>query len=186
AVTEQTTSPPIIYEEKTAEKVIQPQATKEVTQKTTQPYQTTTTKETVKISESEKKVGVDGKIITAKNIQTYHSILLKEFEKEDIFSYKIIWGDTLWKIALKFNTTAHTLYVLNALDNPDLIIAGKYLKVVKDFKLPKEKTEKILKEAIKGKTGYNNIENSFACINNIFNIMQIDILSLFKNEESII
>ena len=118
------------------------------------PKQTTT--QPVTITPSEKKVGIDGKIITSKNIKTYHSLLLKEFEGHEIGTYQIIWGDTLWKIALKFNTSAHTLYVLNALDNPDLIIAGQKLKIVKNFILPKEKTEKIITNAMKSKTSLDN------------------------------
>lgn len=121
------------------------------------PVKTTTTdkNQIQTVTASEKKVGIDGKIITSKNIKEYHSLLLKEFEGKEIYTYKIIWGDTLWKIAMKFNTSAHTLYVLNALNNPDLIIAGNNLKVVKNFVLPKERTEKILSDAIKNKTSLN-------------------------------
>jgi len=141
-----TTTP--IVEQKPAEKQVTP-----IKQETS--YQAPPAP-TYQVTASEKKVGIDGKIITSQNIKTYHSLLLKEFEGKDIESYKIIWGDTLWKIALKFNTSAHTLYVLNALDNPDLIIAGKNLKIVRNFVLPKERTEKILEDAIKGKTGFNS------------------------------
>lgn len=151
----------------------------------TQKTQTTTTTQSTtstepKITSSEKRVGIDGKIITSKNIKTYHSRLLKEFEGKEIETYKIVWGDTLWKIALKFNTSAHTLYVLNALDNPDLIIAGKYLKVVKNFVLPKERTEKILEEALKGNTGLNINNNTKIC-----HIFAFDCLIFEKNQNII-
>lgn len=140
-----------------------------------------------KITSSEKRVGIDGKIITSKNIKTYHSRLLKEFEGKEIETYKIVWGDTLWKIALKFNTSAHTLYVLNALDNPDLIIAGKYLKIVKNFILPKERTEKILEEALKGSTSLN-INNSIykTCIVFTFgNLISEKNQNIFQESENI-
>ncbi len=133
---------------------------------------------TPKITPSEKKIGIDGKIITSKNIKSYHSLLLKEFEGIEIASYKIIWGDTLWKIAMKFNTSAHTLYVLNALDNPDLIIAGNKLKIVKNFILPKEKTEKILENALKNKTSYNN--------NNFSNYLNMLVYLSKSNENQLI
>ncbi|HNV43506.1 MAG: LysM peptidoglycan-binding domain-containing protein [Spirochaetes bacterium] len=123
------------------------------TQKATTEKTQTTQKQA--ITPSEAKVGVDGKIITAYNIQKYHDILLKEFANKEILNYQIVWGDTLWKIAMKFNTSAHTLYVLNALSNPDLIIAGKNLKVVKNFILQKERTEFLLNQAIKNKTSLN-------------------------------
>lgn len=173
--------------EKPVEKPVITQTKPEVQKPAQSQTQVTTTKSMVtSVTPSEKRVGIDGKIITSKNIKTYHSILLKEFEGKEIGDYKIIWGDTLWKIALKFNTSAHTLYVLNALDNPDLIITGNNLKIVKNFVLPKERTEKILEDAIKNKTSLNsnknnnnNIERNYC---NLFETIYKDIDFIFPEE----
>jgi len=160
--------------------------TQVVEQKPVEKPDTTIKQETItqtpQITASEKKVGIDGKIITSKNIKTYHSLLLKEFDGKDIGTYKIVWGDTLWKIAMKFNTSAHTLYVLNALDNPDLIIAGKYLKIVRNFVLPKERTEKILQDAINGKTSYNSNEKNSQLNNICYFINEFYRFDINKNE----
>lgn len=173
-VQEKPITPTVVTEQKPIEKQVAP--TKQET-----------TYQTPPITASEKKVGIDGKIITSKNIKTYHSLLLKEFQGKEIENYKIIWGDTLWKIALKFNTSAHTLYVLNALDNPDLIIAGKNLKIVKNFVLPKEKTEKILEDAIKGKTSLNFNSNENINKVNVYSYSFYEFFNfiIYENEKTI-
>lgn len=38
-------------------------------------------------------------------------------------------GDTLWDLAIKYNTTVEQLVELNDIENPDLIIAGEDLKI---------------------------------------------------------
>lgn len=119
-----------------------------------QTTQSVTQTQVTQPTQSEKNVGLDGYMLTSANIQKYHSALMKEFEGHAINDYRVVWGDTLWKIAMKFNTTAHTLYVLNAMDNPDLIITGNVLKVSPNFIILRERTEKILLEAM-GKTGMN-------------------------------
>lgn len=46
--------------------------------------------------------------------------------------YKVItikWGDTLWMLSRKYNTTVQFLADLNNIKNPDLIYAGASLKV---------------------------------------------------------
>lgn len=96
-------------------------------------------------------------VINAKNIKKYHNILLREFEGVKTVEYKVKWGDTLWKIALKYNTSAHTIYVLNAFNDPDLIICGTIIKVPVNFVLSKTKTNSILLELInKEKSSYEN------------------------------
>jgi len=45
------------------------------------------------------------------------------------FSYRVQRGDTLWNIALKFNTTWQKLAYINKINNPDLIYSGTLLKV---------------------------------------------------------
>jgi len=103
-------------------------------------------------------------VINAKNIKKYHNVLLKEFENVTIVDYKVKWGDTLWKIALKYNTSAHSIYVYNAFNDPDLIIAGSIIKVPTNFVLSKTRTNTILLDLIsKEKSGYNNSSyNNFA------------------------
>ena len=44
-------------------------------------------------------------------------------------TYTIMPGDTLTKIAAKFNTTVDALVKANNISNPDLIIAGQTLKI---------------------------------------------------------
>ncbi|MCX8058052.1 MAG: LysM peptidoglycan-binding domain-containing protein [Spirochaetes bacterium] len=152
----------------------QPQVqTKPSTQPSTQ-QQTTVKpskpKTTVKTSKETKPSNY---YINAKNIKKFHSILLKEFEGVKTVDYKVVWGDTLWKIALRYNTSAHTIYVLNAFDDPDLIICGSIIKVPVNFVLSKTRTNSILTELIqKEKTGFNNKNNvifnknySYNCIN---------------------
>jgi LysM repeat protein len=43
--------------------------------------------------------------------------------------YTVRWGDTLWKIAVRFGTTVYKLAQLNGLSNPNRIIAGQTLCV---------------------------------------------------------
>lgn len=44
-------------------------------------------------------------------------------------TYKVVKGDTLTKIAKKYNTTVAKLVTLNKIKNPDLIIVGQVLKI---------------------------------------------------------
>ena len=54
----------------------------------------------------------------------------KEEKKEDSVKYYTIEsGDTLSEIAIKYNTTVDELVLLNNIENPDLIYAGKELRV---------------------------------------------------------
>ncbi|MCD4978467.1 LysM peptidoglycan-binding domain-containing protein [Enterococcus faecalis] len=43
--------------------------------------------------------------------------------------YKIQWGDTLWAISIKADTTIASLVELNGIENPDLIYAGDILRL---------------------------------------------------------
>ena len=43
--------------------------------------------------------------------------------------YKIQWGDTLWSISRKYGVSIATLVRINRIKNPNLIYAGRYLKV---------------------------------------------------------
>ena len=54
----------------------------------------------------------------------------EEQKKEDSVKYYTIEsGDTLSEIAIKYNTTVDELVLLNNIENPDLIYAGKELRV---------------------------------------------------------
>lgn len=44
-------------------------------------------------------------------------------------TYTVVAGDTLHKIAMKFNTTVDALVKLNDIKNPDLIFPGQVLKL---------------------------------------------------------
>ncbi len=128
------------------------------------------------------KENVDLNVINSYNIQKYHSALLKQFPSNKIVKYKVRWGDTLWKIALRFGTSSHSIYVLNALDNPNVIIAGNYIKVSKNFSIKKEKTASIITE-MKNQNAmiekYTN-KNVTKLIENTSN----DIILCKKNNES--
>lgn len=43
--------------------------------------------------------------------------------------YKIVWGDTLWDLARTYKTTVALLVTINKVKNPDLIFAGRTLKI---------------------------------------------------------
>lgn len=43
--------------------------------------------------------------------------------------YTVVWGDNLTKIAIKFNTTVDALVKLNNIPNPNVIRAGKTIRV---------------------------------------------------------
>ena len=44
-------------------------------------------------------------------------------------TYKVVSGDTLSAIAVRFNTTVAKLAEINSIENPDLIRAGQILKL---------------------------------------------------------
>lgn len=120
------------------------------------------------------------KIITSKNIKRYHNILLQKFSNVKIINYRVKWGDTLWKIALKYNTSAHTIYVLNTFDNPNLIISGQIIKVPVNFVLNKNVTKTIIENLLsknnKNKTSFKDI-NHF----NINTIVYLNKMNPFTN-----
>ncbi len=62
-------------------------------------------------------------VISATGLKTNMSLRVKER------TYTIMPGDTLTKIAAKFNTTVEALVKANNISNPDLIIAGQTLKI---------------------------------------------------------
>lgn len=45
--------------------------------------------------------------------------------------YVVEWGDTLSRIAERYNVTVNQLVALNGIDDPDLIIAGQFLSLTK-------------------------------------------------------
>lgn len=53
----------------------------------------------------------------------------KENKEDSVKYYTIEWGDTLSEIAIKYNTTVEELALLNNIENPNLIYAGKELRV---------------------------------------------------------
>lgn len=57
-------------------------------------------------------------------------VMCKQSDKQkNIFEYRIKKGDTLWKIAIKFDTSIKKLAELNQIKNLDLIYSGDILKV---------------------------------------------------------
>lgn len=46
--------------------------------------------------------------------------------------YTVIYGDTLGRLAVRFDTTVETLALLNTLPNPNLIFAGQVIQVPDD------------------------------------------------------
>lgn len=128
----------------------------------------TTTKEVATKSTEEITTKSSTNIITSRNIQRYHNILLQQFKNVKTINYKVKWGDTLWKIAIKYNTTAHTIYVLNAFNNPNLIYTGQIIKVPVNFTLNKNKTKSILSKLINNKTSYNINKDCNMFVNNFY------------------
>lgn len=53
-------------------------------------------------------------------------------ENKNIINYKIETGDTLYKIALKYNTTVSSILNLNNIKNPNLIYSGNIIKIMKN------------------------------------------------------
>ena len=45
--------------------------------------------------------------------------------------YVVKKGDTLWKLAKKFNTTVNDIATINNIENPDLIYPNQKLIIVK-------------------------------------------------------
>lgn len=50
--------------------------------------------------------------------------------------YTIKWGDTLYRIAVRFHTTVPALASLNGIPNPDRIVAGRTICVVPGEEIP--------------------------------------------------
>jgi len=99
----------------------------------------TLTKFIEKFPESKNSVGIQE---TIENLNT--KILFSDIITEDSIPYKIKRGDTLAKIASRFNTTIELLRVSNGLKS-DLILPGKTLKVNKvEFSILVDKSENIL------------------------------------------
>ena len=65
----------------------------------------------------------------------YGFVSVKDIEKDKQSSAEIIYtvksGDTLSKIASKYNTTSHELALYNKIKNPDLIKVGQKIKIPK-------------------------------------------------------
>lgn len=61
---------------------------------------------------------------------------------EEMFKYRIIWGDTLSELAVELDTTVKKLARDNKIKDIDLIYAGDDLDVEKKHSNYKEKTEK--------------------------------------------
>lgn len=80
---------------------------------------------------------LDVNVLEEKIMDIISQIDLEEFPIEDIeaFPSVIIYviqnGDTLWKIAKKFNTTIDALVEINGIQDPDCIIAGDKLIILK-------------------------------------------------------
>lgn len=58
-------------------------------------------------------------------------LLFSDIITEDSFLYEVKKGDTLAKIAARFNTTVQLIVRANKINSPDLIIPGQLLKIIK-------------------------------------------------------
>ena len=79
---------------------------------------------------------VKNKTYTIQEIDSKGNLLLKEIfswvlgnECTPLIEYTVKKGDTLWKIAKKYNTTVEKLVELNNIEDPDVIITGQVLKI---------------------------------------------------------
>ena len=48
-------------------------------------------------------------------------------QKASVIIYSVDKGDTLWKLAKKYNTTIEELVKINDIENPEIIIIGQKL-----------------------------------------------------------
>ncbi len=65
-------------------------------------------------------------------IASVFSTKIRTFSKtsmKDEKTYKVVEGDTLFKIAQKYNTTVDELVKLNEIKDPNLIFPGQILKL---------------------------------------------------------
>jgi LysM repeat protein len=77
---------------------------------------------------------------------------VEKAETEEI--YKVKWGDTLSKIAKKYNTTVNKLAEYNGIKKPNLIYVGQKIKIPNATSKPALKSiDEIAKECIKGLWG---------------------------------
>ena len=75
-------------------------------------------------------VSRDGQTLLLKEIFSW--VLASEctlINELDYIKYKVVKGDTLWKIAQEYNTSVDEIVKLNNIENPDLIIIGQILKI---------------------------------------------------------
>jgi len=73
-------------------------------------------------------------LVEANNIQNRNIIYIGQRiiiprNKSEFIIYRVKYGDTLWSIARKFNTTILHIVNLNNIKNPNLIYAGSILKI---------------------------------------------------------
>ena len=78
---------------------------------------------------------------------------VEKAETEEI--YQVKWGDTLGKIASKYNTTYQKLAEYNGIKNPHIIWVGQKIKIpnATSNKTPLKSIDEIAKEVIAGKWG---------------------------------
>lgn len=78
---------------------------------------------------------------------------VEKAETEEV--YQVKWGDTLSKIAAKYNTTYQKLAQYNGIKNPSLIYAGQKIKIpnATSTKIPPKSIDVLAKEVIAGKWG---------------------------------
>ena len=59
---------------------------------------------------------------------------------ENFITYTVVWGDTLYSLARRYNTTVNELVRLNNIKNPNLIYVGQKLKIPNNLKYFKQYT----------------------------------------------
>lgn len=74
-------------------------------------------------------VFTDGVFLSEAEHLAAHGYPKPDPAEPETFDYTVVWGDTLWDLALCYGTTVDELVSLNHIDDPNLIIVGQILKI---------------------------------------------------------